>query len=386
MQLSIKKTALAVGVGLAMSASMAEASHFRGAAMIPTVNASGLLTITTTSFWRKTAVDSITPNVGGVGNAAQVSNTIDTSDSRFDKQVTVSTVQLPGAGSFGITWGSCCRVGGIQNAGWNGTNSSSTSWTMNSTIVWDGTNATAPILFDFNNIQPEVVRGQNYADNLGATSGNGFTLSYDGALNGIPAAPPGYSVNAATGLISIPGANTATYLDNGTGNPGADYAFSGNIYSSDGSQVEFDWLFDAVDQGATNLAPTVNSIIINALVGDLINTGITATDPNTGDNLVLSLLSFLGPGNPSNQTFTPGAPGNPGSGTFIWDSTGFVAGTYIASIRASDGSLTDSGTITINLSNASTGVPEIDAAAGTGALSLLAGMLALAGERRRRRA
>lgn len=293
----------------------AQASHFRGGALVPSVNANGLLTIESTTFWRPTFVSQAFPSVSGIGNAVQTSNTIDTSDSRFTVRRQTHTIQLPNAGTFDINWPGCCRVAGINNA-------AQSSWAMNSKIFWDGSTANTPILFDFAAIQPEVVRGATYNDNLGATSGNGQTLTYDQALNlNISSQPPGFQIDPNTGALSIPSANTAGYVDN-TSNDGADYAFSGNIFNADGSQVEFDWLFDAVDTGSGNLAPDVNDLVVNALVGDLINETITATDPNTGDTVTLNLSNFFGPGVNLSPTFTPGASGNPTSGTFAWDTAG----------------------------------------------------------------
>ena len=343
--LSVRRTAIAAGVMAAMVGGVADASHFRGAAMIPSVDANGLLTITTTNFWRPSAVSSAFASVGGGAGSAYVSSdasVIDTSDVRFTKVINVDRYQLSGAGTYNISWGSCCRVEGINN--WAG--SSSTSWTMNSTIVWDGQTANTPILFNFSAVQPEVVRGTNYAGNLGAVGGSGITLSYNQALNGIPSQPPGFTVDPVTGALSIPAASTATYLDNSGGNAGADYAFSGNILASDGSSVEFDWLFDAVDTGSGNLAPTVNDDIINALVGDTINFTFTASDdglPNPPGALTWSFINLLGGG------VLP-ASFDPLTQLFSWDSTGSAPGTYIAQAQASDGSLTDIGLLTINLS------------------------------------
>lgn len=338
---NLKHTAIAAGVIAAFSGGMAEASHFRGAAMIPTVEADGKLTVTTTSFWRPTSVSSVASNVGGGSLLNRASSVLDTSDVRFTKVINVDTFQLSGAGTYTITSGSCCRVNGIEN--WPG--SSSTSWTMNSTIVWNGSSANTPILFNFSAVQPEVIRGSDYSGNLGAVAGPGLTLSYDQVLNGIPTQPPGFTVDPVTGQLFISAANTATYPDNGSGNIGADYAFSGHINASDGSSVEFDWLFDAVNTGSGNLAPVVSDAIINALVGDTINFQFTATDdgnPNPPGGLTWSFIGFLG-GGANTPTF------NSATQQFEWNSGGSATGTYVAQVRASDGALTDFGLLTINL-------------------------------------
>lgn len=372
------KTGLFVGAlmaGTAMTTMFAEASHFRGAAMVPTVSANGLLTITTTSFWRNGAADGVFAQVSTAGATflTNASNVLDTSDSRFTKVTNVATYQLSGgAGIYQIQGSSCCRVAGIQNV-FGGGGSSSISWTMNSAINWNGSSANAPILFNFSAIQPEVLRNANYSDNLGATSGSGHTLTYNQNINGHDTQPPGYAVNGATGQITIPAASTATYADNNSGNPGADYAFSGNILSSDGSFVEFDWLFDAVNSTG-NLAPDVDDAVINALVGDTINHPFTASDPNN-DPLTLTLVNFNGPCGTLNGTF------DANTGDFSWDSTGCGPGTYIVNVQASDGLLTDVGTLTINLSQGDPG--EIPAPAAL--LTFGAGLLGLGAVARRRR-
>ncbi|MCH9671553.1 MAG: hypothetical protein K0U93_08915, partial [Gammaproteobacteria bacterium] len=240
---SYKKTAFAAALAGCFVAGAADASHFRGGALVPEVDASGLLTITATTFWRPTSNGRLgNINIGGAGTSG--SFTRDTTDSRFDRVVETYTRQLAGAGTTVISDSSCCRVQGIRNGVSSNT---SVNFSLSSTIVWDGVNANTPILFDFAGVQNEVVRGANYSQNLNALSGSGHTLTYDAALNDTRFnQPPGFAINAATGEMTIPSINTATFLDNASGNTGADYYFSGTIKSSDGSLVTLDWLFDSV--------------------------------------------------------------------------------------------------------------------------------------------
>lgn len=355
--------------GTALTTAVADASHFRGAALIPTVSANGLLTVQATTFWRKGAADVLNIVVSGTGSFNPTTTSLDSADSRFDVRTSTFSAQLSGAGTYDISMSSCCRVSGIAN--WSPF-SSSVSWQMDSRIVWNGTTANAPILFNFSSVQPEVLRGANYSDNLGATSGSGHTLTYNGALNGIPQQAVGLTINPATGQLTIPAASTAQYADN-VFNVGADQAFSGTILSSDGSFVEFDWLFDGVDS-TSNQAPDVNDVVINALVGGPpIAHTMTGTDPEN-DPLTWSMLSFVGPCGSLGATF------NASTQEFNWDPTGCGAGTYIASIRASDGSLTDVGNITINLSTGSTAVFEPATL-----LTFGAGLLGVGAMARRRR-
>src|SRR5687767_459180 len=151
-------------------------SHFRGAAMVPSVSSTGLLTVTTTSFWAKNSATTPAPLVPGVGTPRFVSGTVDNSDTRFTKRVDTHEIQLRAAGTYHIDWDSCCRIGGIRNA-------AEGNWAMDSDIYWNGSSANTPITFNFSSIQPEVVRGRAYRQNLGVLGAPGLTMSYDQNLN-----------------------------------------------------------------------------------------------------------------------------------------------------------------------------------------------------------
>ena len=89
----------------------------------------------------------------------------------------------------------------------------------------------------------------------------------------------------------------AGYLDNPSANVGADYAFSGNILASDGSAVEFDWLFDAADSNG-NLAPQVTDAAIAIILGDTASHTFIGMDPE-GSPLTWLFVNFFGPGVPA---------------------------------------------------------------------------------------
>lgn len=303
--------------------------------MVPKVDASGQVTVTTTTYWRKGGSAAATPSIPGV-SLSQSSSTSDTSDSRFDVLLQTHTGQLQSAGTHTITWGSSARVGGVNNA-------AEAAWSLTSKIHWDGSRANTPIYFDLGAVQPEVVQGENYVGSLGAVPGSGVTLSYDQALAlNITSQPPGFSVDPATGDLSIPSADVATWQENTGGNAGADYAFSGNIFASDGSRVQFDWLFDLVSSGAgVPRAPVITNGSVSATSGQTVSYQFTGTDAN-GDTLTWSFLDLLG--DEANA-----AAFDPATRTLTWDSTGTAAGTYVVLVRASDGSKSDTGQLTITL-------------------------------------
>ena len=366
-----KLAAMTAGVAIALLGTAAQASHFRGGAMVSSVSASGLLTVTSTTFWRPNAVDDI--NVNAPVGAISQTWVQDTSDTRFTRNTGTHTFQLQSSSLVSLSMSSCCRVGGIANA-------NESSWTMDSAIFWNGTSANTPILFNFSNVQPEVLRGAAYSGNLGAVAGAGLTLSYDQVLNqNITSQPLGFLVNTTTGALTIDAASTlAGYSDNPSGNIGADRAFSGNIRASDGSFVEFDWLFDGVNS-LSNLAPTINDQIINALVGDTVSTTVTATD----DGLPSGTLAWTDIGLLGSLGSCSNAPVfNVATQAFTWNTAGCAVGSYIYQVQANDGQKTDFGTITVNLGTNGGGnqVPE------PGILSLLGlGALGVAAAARRRK-
>lgn len=365
MKTTVKQTLSSVAVVAALGgfSVTADASHFRGAALVPSVDANGLLTVVETSFWRYAAPDTAGVSVPGASLISGGSNSYDGSDTRFQKNTRVRTFQLPGAGTYDINTTSCCRVyhGGTALNNWN----NGSSYQVSSRIVWDGSTATQPIAFSFNTLQPEVSRvpgaANDYSDNLNATSPDGLTLTYNAALtNGMNFQPAGYAVDPNTGQVTLVGdANRAAIGDNVPTVEGADAGFSGTIMASNGSFVEFDWMFDGVS-GAINQAPTVDDAVINALVGANISHTFTANDPEDGaltDAADWDAVLILGPGiNAPLPIFDVNTQ------LLTWDTSGVGPGTYTIQARAFDSAgKGDYGTLTVNLrpdgGDPPTGVP-----------------------------
>lgn len=366
MKKTFKLTVLSAAIMSASIVGSAQASHFRGATVVPTVSATGLVTVDAKSFWASTFIAdivsiSVSSSSGYVGSMSETASSTDTSDSRRGEVSQAFQFQLPSAGLYDLSWGSGSWVSGVPNASGN--------YGTSSAIFWDGSTANSPIVFDLENIQQEVVRGTTYSDNLDVIG----TVTYDDSLlsTGMSSQAVGYSIDAS-GQITI--ANP-TYADNSS-NDGADQAFSGEINAADGSSVEFVWLFDAVDAGAAvNQAPTVVDDVVSALVGDTITETIVITDPDF-DVVTGSFISLLDGSGTSigNSTF------NPSTFEFSWDTTGFTPGSYQAVFEGSDGSLTDRGTLTINLA-------EVSAVSEPTSLFLAGlGAIAFMGMRRRKRA
>ena len=364
----MNKMLIASTVAIALASTSAQASHFRGSQLIPSVDANGLLTVEAKSFWRATAVDTVDLSGSGLSFSQTNIDPTDYSDSRRAETNQTFQAQLPGAGLYTFGFSSCCWVSGVPNV-------TGGNFSGNSAIYWDGSSANTPIVFNLENVQQQVIRGVNYSESLGA-SGNGLTYDDTYLATGMNSQANGYSIDS-NGVITIAGADTASYADN-TNNVGADKAFSGKINAADGSFVEFAWVFDAVGQN-DNLAPSITDLTINALIGDNISTVLPVNDPN-GDPVTVSFLDLLGPGNVS----IAGSMFNTSSLNFSWSTLGLAAGQYVASFLATDGSLTDQGTITINLSAPSGPGPQ--PASAPGGLLLTGGLLlGVAGGLRRRK-
>lgn len=322
---------------LALMATFANASHFRGGAANASVDENGLLTLSQTSFWRKGTANT-SYSYSSTAGTINTTGTINTSDARFDVATTTGTIQLPGAGLYTYSYATCCRVSG-------GKNFSGGYFDIEGAIYWDGQTANAPILFDFASISNEVVKGSEYSQNLNAV---GVGLTYDQVLNtDINSQPPGFTVDPNTGQMHVSAANTNTWSENNT--LGADYGFSGNIKATDGSFTQYDWVFDLVT-AASNLAPNLTDIVINGLVGSTLTGTMSGIDPE-GNALTWFVQSLLGAGmNLTNFVF------NAATQEFSFDTSGLSAGQYIANIGANDGALNGFGSITFNLSTSS--IPE----------------------------
>jgi hypothetical protein len=206
-------------------------------------------------------------------------------------------------------------------------------------------------------VQPEVNRNTSYSQSLNAASPDGIVLTYNQNLNqSINFQPtPSFLINTTTGVMTIPSSETPLIVDNlNSQGAGADAAFSGNILAANGSFVEFDWMFDGVNQTVVNNAPVVSDGMLSGVIGTVFNFLFTITDPD-GDPVSFDpgLFAILGPTPAIAPTF------DHTTGMLSWDSAGSPLGNYIFQVRGrDDGNLTDVGSVSVNVVGATGVIPE----------------------------
>jgi len=358
--------------------SVAEASHFRGGTMSATVDATGVVTVTAETRWRKggtvgsefplggiTRVGSFGPglditfqvldgNTRGVlvtsfpdtdpkfNSALQidiVGTTVSTdfSDPNFDIRRQVFTVDLPalglGTGTYILYWTDAARIAGINNVTGGPFVGGNTPFSLECKIIYDGTDRVTPSLST--QVNTTVAKGQLYSDNLNA-SGTGFlTYSFIVGSTSPRYGPtfnvPGITVDA-TGQIEIPPLSTAVLNENNlAGQPAGDYVFKAVITDPDGQYIEQDVLLDVVDTPnqvcfitASDPAPTV-------LVGQTLNLTISASDPDPLDNLTVTAFPSV-----ANSILTQTTFGNNASATYSFTPDASQLGTLGVNFTATD--------------------------------------------------
>lgn len=214
-----------------------------------------------------------------------------------------------------------------------------------------------------------ILRAQDLA---GAFDSESFTINVAN-VNDAPQIAPVANQNVAEGE-TIAFTVTATDIDGAaptlvvSGAPtGATFTTSSSGGTTTGT---FTWVTTATDEGTYPLTFTASDGALNdsesvtltvgnvnrppalAAIGDqLVNEGetlsftVTATDPDAGDTVTLSAVS----GAPN--IFSAGATFSSSTGTFAWTPDFDASGTYSVTFTASDGSLSDSETISIVVTN-----------------------------------
>lgn len=227
----------------------------------------------------------------------------------------------PANGAYTATSFSCCRIGGLQNAGF---------FYGASTIVTVGNGNSSPI----SNIVPivNVAQGGVRSWTLPATDANGDRLRFrlaDATETQGGDQPPGLTINPTSGVLSW---NTA-------GLPLGLYWTQQTVeeLNPNGSvkgKVTVDYLINLQQQVAQNDAPVFSTPACNSsrsvLVGRPLSLQVRATDPNAGD-----VVSLLVAGAPPGATFNATA-GNPATGTFAWTPLTSQSGPRIVTFSATD--------------------------------------------------
>ncbi|XUX00031.1 MAG: InlB B-repeat-containing protein [Dehalogenimonas sp.] len=161
-----------------------------------------------------------------------------------------------------------------------------------------------------------------------------FTFSLSGGADSAK-----FSIGSATGvLVFISAPNFESPTDSGTNN-----AYDVIVQVSDGSLTDTQTI--AVTVTNVNEAPILGAIG-NKNANELVSLGFTATatDPDLGASLTFSLADGTSGDVPS------GASINSSTGAFSWTPTEAQGpGTYTFDVVVSDGALTDSETITVNV-------------------------------------
>ena len=314
---------------LFMTATEAQASHFRGGNMHYTLAPNGVATFTVESLWRKYAYDgfhniSIRNAAGAQVLYQSVSYTgttvlLDTSNPDYDFRRQVFTVNMAGlpAGQYTAFHSNCCRISGIRNP-------ISSNFSFDNKIIYTPGAANGSPQLNASFITT-VARGYNYSQNLNAFDPDGHSMSYQLLSGGVAYSPtsniPGLTISP-TGQVNIPAANTATLT---TGN----WVFKVRVTDSSGAFSDRDVMVNVVN--TSNVPPVVGSIGDRIVaLGQSVSFPVSATDTNAGDTVTLSSSSL-----PAGASFIQ-TPGNPASGTFTWTPSAGQEGVHTINFEAKD--------------------------------------------------
>ncbi|MDQ6998503.1 MAG: hypothetical protein Q9M17_07300, partial [Mariprofundus sp.] len=307
---------------LSVTATEAQASHFRGGNMHYTVAANGMATFTAETLWRKTGFSYLHFVRIRNSSGAQVkyqsisSNTTvftDTTDPNFSLRRQVFNVNLVGLpnGIYTAEYSSCCRIGGIRN-------NPSSGFRLDNKIIINGAANGSPQLNA--SFITTVAKGYEYSQNLNAFDPDGDSMSYQFLFIG-GSSIPGITVSP-TGQVKIPAANTATMA---TGN----WVFKVRVTDSSGAFSDRDVMVSAVT--TSNVPPAVGAIGDRIVaLGQTVSFNVSGTDTNGADTVTLSTSTL-----PTGASFTQ-SPGNPASGFFSWAPAAGQEGVHLINFEAKD--------------------------------------------------
>jgi hypothetical protein len=326
----VRRLALAL-LGLLLAAGPASAQQFLGGALVPEVDAKGMLLVHATVFWVPGSELPLSgPQVQVNGNIVSMRPVgvpqVDAGDPRFTRVDQDFGLPLDGSGFFPIIAAGCCWARGIPNV----ESGPEVPFELSARILWNGETRSAPIQFDLGALDPSVQAGMDYLQNLKAQPGPGITLSYEARLPliGMTSQAPGLAIDQKSGDLFVPAAETAKYPENPL--HAGDVAFSGIIFANDDVEVpsylDFQWAFDVAVAPPTDdhtppvcapLEPADGPEFLSGFASD--ETGI-AEVALAEDAVGLSLFTDEGfqKGDPDVTYFVgPGEGGTPASGTIV---------------------------------------------------------------------
>lgn len=318
-----------------MTALEAQASHYRYGNMswqlVPGMP--NTVDITVQQAWRANSFGAV-PNVGdtrstgtlvlggGLSNQSIVLTitSVNVADNWFFGTFK-TRVTYPGPGNYPVYYGSCCRIGGLQN------NSSGNF--RNETLITIGNGNSGPQ----SSIAPIINMQQNSVNatfQIPATDPDGDPLTYRIATSSETAVTPlsGFSVSPS-GLASF---NTTSYSQ------GDLLQAQVAVEDTAGTKTVLDFLIEIVAQSnAPAFDYTVtpaDGYVFNVNPGDPVNFTVKAGDADVADVVTISAVG-VPPGAVLNP-LTPTPGGNPDSTVFSWTPTGADAGTYVMNFTAED--------------------------------------------------
>ncbi|MEP3838907.1 MAG: T9SS type A sorting domain-containing protein [Algibacter sp.] len=300
----------------------AEASHFRGGTITWRVTDGTTVEFTVTSAWRSTLVS--TPNISdpSPGGYTMISNVNVSTVNGVTTRVTKFIKTFSSNGPHRVSWGSCCRIGGLSNS------STSGSFELYTIVDFSNGNENSPV-----SSLPAIV---NVSDGLSpatfsvpANDLDGDNLTYRLAttseLFGNP--PPGMSINSTTGQISV-NTSLGNYIPN-------QLWYAGVVISDGQAEIYTDFLLQITNTSTPpvfNYGPTPpDEAVYQTSPGNLISFQVEAQDIDPGGTIALLFASGLPGGASFNQS-----SGNPAQSSFSWNPTATDFGTYVLNFIAQD--------------------------------------------------